>query len=205
MAHDIRNPIASIKASVQFLSAERAAGRSIDAQQKFLELVDGQCDRLNRLVDHYQRIGRADPHFAPADLNDAVKESVGFLNGTQQLSVKLAEQLPQFQADRDLFVIALENILRNAHEAAPGKPIAVETGTTNDLEGRSIFVTIRDEGPGMDARTRERALDGFFTTKTTGSGLGLAFVRRVVEAHRGRLLIDSREGAGTTVRIVLRA
>ena len=203
MAHDIRNPIAAIKASVQFLSAERAAGRSIDTQEKFLKLIDEQCDRLSHQVDHYQRIGRADPHFAPADLNEAVQASARFLNG--QVTMRLGEQLPLFQADRDLFVIALENVLRNADEAAPGKPIAVETGSTNDIEGRSIFVTIRDEGPGMDARTRERALEGFFTTKTTGSGLGLAFVRRVVEAHRGRLSIDSREGAGTTVRIVLRA
>jgi signal transduction histidine kinase len=57
----------------------------------------------------------------------------------------------------------------------------------------------------MDPRTRERALEGFFTTKSQGSGLGLAFVRRVVEAHGGKLLIDSHEGEGTVVRIELRA
>jgi len=206
MAHDIRNPLASIRGTVQFLAGERAAGRSIDGQTDFLALMVDQCDRLNRLVDHYQRIGRAEPQFAPADLNEAVKESVRFLGGAPELSVKLAEALPKFEADKDLFVIALENVLRNAHEAAPGKPIAVETGAAGDpFDGASIYVSVRDQGPGMDPRTRERALEGFFTTKTQGSGLGLAFVRRVVEAHRGRLLIDSREGQGTTVRIELKA
>ncbi len=206
MAHDIRNPLASIRGSVQFLAGERAEGRSIDGQDKFLGLMVQQCDRLERLVAHYQRIGRAEAQLAAADLNEAVRESVRFLDGTPGLEVKLADQLPPCRADRDLFVIALENVLRNAQEAAPGKSIHVETGTaTSPGEGTSVFVTIRDEGPGMNARTRERALKGFFTTKSQGSGLGLAFVSRVVEAHRGRLRIDSREGEGTSVRIELPA
>lgn len=62
---------------------------------------------------------------------------------------------------------------------------------------------VEDTGEGMDARTRERAFDDFFTTKASGSGLGLAFVRRVVEAHGGEVLLTSREGRGTVVRMRL--
>jgi two-component system sensor histidine kinase HydH len=62
---------------------------------------------------------------------------------------------------------------------------------------------MEDTGEGMDARTRERAFDDFFTTKATGSGLGLAFVRRVVEAHGGEVSLTSREGHGTVVRLRL--
>jgi signal transduction histidine kinase len=62
---------------------------------------------------------------------------------------------------------------------------------------------VKDDGPGMDARTREQALGGFFTTKTGGSGLGLANASRVAEAHGGELVLDSLEGAGTTVTLVL--
>jgi two-component system, NtrC family, sensor histidine kinase HydH len=66
-----------------------------------------------------------------------------------------------------------------------------------------VTVAVSDTGCGMDARTQELALKEFYTTKSTGSGLGLAFVRRVAEAHRGRLGISSREQEGTTVRLSL--
>jgi two-component system, NtrC family, sensor histidine kinase HydH len=66
-------------------------------------------------------------------------------------------------------------------------------------------VSVEDTGEGMDARTRERAFDEFFTTKATGSGLGLAFVRRVVEAHGGEVSLTSREGRGTIVSLRLPA
>jgi two-component system sensor histidine kinase HydH len=205
MAHDIKNPLASIRGATQFLAAERAASRSIDHQQEFLELLVEQCDRLARIVDQYHRIGRAEAHLERSDVNDAVREAMKFLSGSP-IHARLADSLPECKADRDLIVIALENVLRNAHEAARDRPVHIETGVTEAGADRAwVFVAVRDEGPGMDPRTRERALEGFFTTKSQGSGLGLVFVRRVIEAHRGKLLIQSQEGAGTTVRFELRA
>ena len=207
MAHDIKNPLASIRGAAQFLAAERAAGRSIDEQNEFLDLLVKQCDRLTRVVDQYQRIGRGEPLLGKTDLNDAAREAMRFLQSTATIEAQLAEALPACESDRDLLVIALENVLRNAHEAATGRTLHVETGKAlgDDRRQEWIYVAVRDEGPGMDPRTRERALEGFFTTKSQGSGLGLAFVRRVVEAHRGKLHIESHEGRGTTVRIELRA
>jgi signal transduction histidine kinase len=201
MAHDIKNPLASIRGAAQFLATERAQGRSIDDQNEFLDLLVAQCDRVSRIVDQYHRIGRGEPVLGKTDINDAAREAMKFLSTSATIDARFAEPLPACETDRDLLVIALENVLRNAHEAATGRTVHLETGHT----GGSIFVAVRDEGPGMDPRTRERALEGFFTTKSQGSGLGLAFVRRVVEAHRGKLLIESHEGRGTTVRIELRA
>jgi len=203
MAHDIKNPLAAIRGAAQFLEGERAAGRSIDGQAEYLELLVKQCDRMAQIVDQYQRIGRAEAVLAPAALNDIVKEAVKFL-GSGPLDLQLAEGLPDCEADKDVFVIALENVLKNAQEAAPGKTLHVQTGRADAGDRHAVFVAVRDEGPGMDVRTKERALEGFFTTKSQGSGLGLAYVRRVVESHKGRLRVDTREGAGTTVRIELR-
>lgn len=208
MAHDIKNPLASIRGAAQFLAAERAAGRSIDEQNEFLDLLVQQCDRLTRIVDQYHRIGRGEPVLGATDLNDAAREAMKFLTNSTTIDTHFAESLPACETDRDLLVIALENVLRNAHEAALDRPVHLETGSASAASANDrawVFVSIRDEGPGMDPRTRERALEGFFTTKSQGSGLGLAFVRRVVEAHRGKLLIESHEGQGTTVRIELRA
>jgi len=216
MAHDIKNPLASIRGAAQFLAQERASGRSIDEQQEFLDLLVAQCDRLTRIVDQYQRIGRAEPVLGSTDLNDAVREAIKFLGSAVTLDEHLTDPLPPCETDRDLLVIALENVLRNAHEARVDGAIHLSTGVvTSDRESfspssasprvaRWVFVAVRDDGPGMDPRTRERALEGFFTTKSHGSGLGLAFVRRVIEAHGGKLIIDSQEGSGTTVRIELR-
>jgi two-component system sensor histidine kinase HydH len=202
MAHDIKNPLASIRGAAQFLAQERIAGRSIDEQNEFLDLLVKQCDRLTRIVDQYHRIGRGEPVLGRTDINDAAREAMKFLSTSATIDAKLAEPLPACETDRDLLVIALENVLRNAHEAAIDRTVYVETG--HNKVGGNVYVAVRDEGPGMDPRTRERALEGFFTTKSQGSGLGLAFVRRVVEAHRGKLLIESQEGQGTTVRIELR-
>jgi len=203
MAHDIKNPLAAIRGAAQYLAAERMAGRSIDDQNEFLDLLVAQSDRLTRIVDQYHRIGRGEPILGRTDINDAAREAMKFLSTSATIDAKLSEPLPACETDRDLLVIALENVLRNAHEAAIDRTVHVETG--HNKVGGNVYVAVRDEGPGMDPRTRERALEGFFTTKSQGSGLGLAFVRRVVEAHRGKLLIESHEGQGTTVRIELRA
>lgn len=200
MAHDIKNPLASIRGAAQFLAEERAKGQSIDQQGEFLGLLVAQCDRVTRVVDQYHRIGRGEPALGPVDLNDAVREATKFLGDSVKVDADLAQALPRCEADRNLLVIALENVIRNAHEAALEGTIHV--GTSSGENG-CVVVDVRDEGPGMDARTREQALEGFFTTKSQGSGLGLTFVRRVVEAHKGKLVIDSREGRGTTVRIEL--
>jgi two-component system, NtrC family, sensor histidine kinase HydH len=80
----------------------------------------------------------------------------------------------------------------------------VSTGNAAASTPRArVLIAVQDTGVGMDVRTRERALGGLFTTKKDGSGLGLTFVRRVVEAHRGALTVASEEGRGTTVTLEL--
>jgi signal transduction histidine kinase len=123
------------------------------------------------------------------------------------VKAELASDLPACSMDRDLVTGALENLLQNAFEATPrtAAPGMVTVRTALVTAGRTtgVLLSVEDAGLGMSARTRERALDDFFTTKATGSGFGLAFVRRVAEAHGGDVSLVSREGAGTTVRMFL--
>jgi signal transduction histidine kinase len=97
--------------------------------------------------------------------------------------------------------------LQNAFEATPpnGSPatVTVRTALVNAGRTTGVVLSVEDGGMGMSARIRERALDDFFTTKATGSGMGLAFVRRVAEAHGGDVSLLSKEGAGTTVKMFL--
>lgn len=194
MAHDLRNPLAAIRAAAQYLQAERAAGRSLDEQLAYVDLVVDQADRMARVIDEYQRIGRVEPTLASISLRDLAKGVANEFGDAVKLEA--AEGSPLVDADAELVTMALENVIRNAVEAG-AKSIRLS------VDERSIVVD--DDGPGMDARTRDRAFEEFYTTKATGSGLGLAFVRRVAEAHGWRARIDSIEGRGTRVTIVTSA
>jgi two-component system sensor histidine kinase HydH len=209
MAHDLKNPIAALKGAAQFLKEEHAQGRPWDDKGEFLDLLLEQIERLHRVVSTYQRLGRVEPLPRPLDMNRLVEDVLslqafaGYAN--VRLERSLAGDLPRCAGDYDLLANALENLVRNAYEAMPqGGTLTVRT-QREDTDGAGVVLSVEDTGEGMDARARERAFDEFFTTKATGSGLGLAFVRRVVEAHGGEVSLTSREGRGTIVRLRLPA
>ncbi|WP_236607309.1 ATP-binding protein [Sandaracinus amylolyticus] len=214
MAHDLKNPLAAIKGAAQFLTEERRQGRSIDEQDAFVSLILEQAERLGRVVDEYQRLGRVEAVLAPVDLGRLAQEvataqrAAARGEGVDVLCDARGElgrgEIGTVQADQDLLRAALENLVRNAREAV----VSADRGSgrvTIVVEGseREIVLRVEDDGPGMDARTRERAFDDFYTTKATGSGLGLAYVARVAQAHGGRARIESEEGVGTSVEIAL--
>lgn len=203
MAHDVKNPLAAIRGAAQFLREERAQGRSIDEQDAFVELIVEQTERLERVIQDYQRLGRAEAMRAPAKLR-AIVEEVAQAQRAASKKVQIDTDVePELEAsiDRDLLLGALENLLRNAREAMPeGGHISVRA---RRLSPRSIAIEVQDDGPGMDVRTREQAFDDFFTTKATGSGLGLAFVARVAAAHGGAARIEGATPRGTRVVLTL--
>ena len=212
MAHDIRNPLAAIRGAAQYLEGERERGGSLEEHREFLELIVSQADRLERVVRDYQRLGRAEPARVSTDLAALVSGVVEGARVTEkaraiEVRAELASGLGEPSIDPDLIRAALENLVRNALEAieesAKGSLVSVAV-ERRFVRGRdSLVLEVIDDGPGMDARTLEQAEDAFFTTKAGGSGLGLAFVRRVADAHGGALTVETRAGRGTTVRLVL--
>ncbi len=167
-----------------------------------------RTSHLDRVIHDYQRMGRVEPVCTLLDINQLVEGVVTnqLLSCDETIVAHrdLAEDLPECSADRDLLEHALDNLVRNALEAMPdGGQLHASTGRNRRGTEDHVRITIRDTGTGMDVRTKEHALDDFFTTKPQGSGLGLAFIARVVEAHGGRLALDSREGQGTTVTLEL--
>jgi signal transduction histidine kinase len=202
MAHDLRNPLAAIRGAAQFLQTEKAEGRSLDPHVAFVDMIVERTERLERVIRDYQRIGRAEPVFAPVDVNQIAERSLDLARKSGISAVaELDPGLPSLSGDRDLLEAALENLIKNALDAMPdGGELCVKTAQAG---AGNIVLSVRDGGVGMDARTRDRALEEFFTTKTDGSGLGLPFVARVVATHGGRLALESREGRGTEVRLEL--
>ena len=204
MAHDFKNPLAALKGAAQFLQDDLPRDGSRRAE--FVEIMLGQVERLEHAVDAYQRLGRVEPLLAKVPINDLVREVIALqgLAAGQQIAMhaELAEGIPDCDADRSLLANALQNLIRNACEAIDGSG-SVTVRTLRSTEPTGVVLSVEDTGAGMDARTREQASDAFFTTKPAGSGLGLSFARRVVEAHGGRLSIDSQQGRGTVVSIRL--
>ncbi len=210
MAHDLRNPLAAIKGAAQFLKEERRAGRSLDDHEDFLDVILESSERMDRLTAEYLRMGRLELAPTAVDVAGLVHEATRAAQlagqGGTKLVERIAEGLPTLRADRDLLLFALENVLRNAREASPEDAEIVIVAEAGRMDRAStVLLTVTDRGAGMDVRTRERALAGFFTTKEGGTGFGLTFVARVVEAHRGALRIDSEEGKGTSVTLELPA
>jgi two-component system, NtrC family, sensor histidine kinase HydH len=206
MAHDLKNPIAALKGATQFLQEEHARGRPWDDKGDFLDLLLEQVERLDGVVNTYQRLSRVQPLLAPLDVNHLATKVMSLqglrVNAGVEIRQDLDGSLPPCAGDADLLANALDNLVRNALEAMPrGGVLTVRTRA----EDSGTVLSVEDTGEGMNARTRERAFDDFYTTKATGSGLGLAFVRRVIDAHGGRVTISSDEGRGTTVRLHLPA
>jgi signal transduction histidine kinase len=206
MAHDLKNPLAALKGAIQFLQEEHAQGRPIEPHAGFLDLMLGQADRIERVVDAYRRLHRIEPDKQPADVGALLRETVALqpmsAAATAKVEIDIAEGLPPCPLDRDLIARALENLLRNGFEAMPDGGTLTVRAARGEEPG-TVLLEVSDTGSGMDARTRERAFDDFFTTKAGGTGLGLPLVKRIAAAHGGDVTLHARNPRGTTVRICL--
>jgi signal transduction histidine kinase len=206
LAHNLKNPIAALKGAAEFLQVELNRGQSIAEQARVVGLLLTQVERLEKVVGDYRKLGTTQPANQELDLNSVVSSVLAlqpFVGGERvRIDSELDDALPFIIGDPELLRETLENLLRNAAEALPqGGNIMVRTGWWDESH---VFLSVQDDGVGMDARTRDR-LRSFYTTKPGGSGLGLAFARRVAETHGGDLRIKSRPGKGTIVTVALAA
>ncbi len=197
MAHDVRGPLTALLGAAQVLEGEKDEKK----RDELLGLAVEQARRISAIIDRYDRMGRVEPRKTLVRVNE-IAAAVARSHGLSDDALRLDESDPECEADRDLVESALENVVRNAIEATrEGGTVRVETAKAPS----AISVRVIDTGIGMDARQRERAFEDFFTTKESGSGLGLSFARRVMVAHGGDALLESDRGRGTTVELRLPA
>lgn len=203
MAHDLKNPLAAARGAAELLEGEvKSLGR--DDLSHFATLLVQQLDRLTSIIDRYQRLSRMELERHPVDVNELVSRVLSLQAfaqaGTVTLTSQLEPGLPKVSLDPELIASVVENLVKNAFEAMPqGGTVTVATARADDR----LLVSVTDTGPGMDPRTREQAFQLFFTTKASGSGLGLAFVKQIALAHGGDVRLDSHEGKGTRVELRL--
>jgi len=208
MAHDLKNPLAALRGAAQVLEADLEKPSDAFDRSAFVALMLAQIDRIGSVVDTYGRLASAEPSFANMDLNEVTREAIALesLDGAPSAKIRaeLDAELPPLEADPRMVATILENLVRNARQATSADGTITVRTRREDTETRDgMVLEVADTGVGMDARTQERAFDDFFTTLADGSGLGLAFVRRLVAAHGGEVTLTSRVGHGTIVRVWL--
>jgi two-component system sensor histidine kinase PilS (NtrC family) len=219
LAHEIKNPLASIRSAVEQISRMPAVS---DDQKTLTALVMRESDRLSRLLSEFLDFARV--RVARADRVDlrTIASTAASLAATypdREDNVRVTWTAPEredldVEGDEDLLHRAIFNLALNAVQASPaGSEVTVEVRRGNfdsyasppagmPVEGDTIALRVSDSGPGIPSDIRDRVFDPFFTTKANGSGLGLAVVHRAIEAHRGLVFVDSSR-SGTRFTVVL--
>lgn len=209
VTHELRNPLSSIGLNVELLEEElRAMDIGDDAEAfELVRAVLAEVDRLTEITEEYlayARLPLARPR--PTDLAAMTTDLLDFMREEMaacgiEVRRALAPGLPPVQADPNQLRRALINLLRNAVEAMQGGgSLSIESRL--DDEDR-VVLEIRDSGPGISAADLQRIFDPFFSTKASGTGLGLPLTSQIIEEHGGRILAASTVGQGTMFRIEL--
>jgi signal transduction histidine kinase len=201
IAHEVRNPLAVIFNAVAGL---RRSGLREEDRTMLLGIVDEETARLNRLVTDLLRFARpVAVRAALVSLPELAHRSESVTKQDHSIEVKVDDpEVQTVQVDPGLFRLVFDNLVENACQAMPTGGVVhvrVRRGTLNREE--CARVSISDSGHGMDAEILQRATHPFFTTRPSGTGLGLPIVQRIVEAHGAALKIESTPSIGTTVEL----
>jgi signal transduction histidine kinase len=201
IAHEVRNPLAVIFNAVAGL---RRSGLREEDRMMLLGIVDEETARLNRLVTDLLRFARpVAVRAALVSLPELAHRSESVTKQDHSIEVNVEDpDVQTVQVDPGLFRLVFDNLVENACQAMPGGGIVqirVRRGTLNHEE--CARVSISDNGHGMDAEVLQRSTHPFFTTRPSGTGLGLPIVQRIVEAHGAAIRIESVPSVGTTVEL----
>lgn len=206
IAHEIRNPLMIIRASLGSLRSERA---DPSERREAIADIDEETERLNRIVTEvldFAKPLRFD--LGEAQINDICRASSAAAwagSSDRAVALDLDPQIPPVVTDSERLRIALVNILANARHAVeatdPADAPAVTVSTCR--RGDRVVVTVRDRGPGIAPEDMAHIFDPYFTTRRAGTGLGLPISKNIIEGLGGTLAVNSRPGDGTEVRIEL--
>jgi hypothetical protein len=212
LAHEITQPIASARnnarAALNFLDKQPP---DLSEVREALDCAVGDADRAGDIVDRIRdQIKKAPPRKHRFDLNEAINEVIVLArsavtkNGVS-VRTRLTEGVAPVQGDRVQLQQVVLNLILNAVEAMG----SVEAGprelliSTEQTQTGGVLVSVRDSGPGIDPGHRERVFEAFYTTKSSGVGMGLSICRSIIDAHGGRLWADANEPRGTVFRLAL--
>ena len=202
VAHEIKNPLTSIRIAVDQLGRSPAASDARAAVA--VEVLSAETDRLERLAKEFADFGRLPE--GPASEVDIVEllQELGRTAVPEGIQVKVSATTPRHSLTGHYEPLrrAFSNLLRNAAEAMGGQGV-VDVTVSSDAQ--ALQVSIADHGPGVPADLRDHVFEPYVTTKPAGTGLGLALVKQTVEQHQGRIRLTETAGGGATFHLVFPA
>lgn len=212
VSHDLRSPILAMRGFAACLREEVEEGDR-DGIEDYLARVDREAARMDRLLTdtlELSRIGRVASPPEEVSFEEIALEALAQTEETVRsrgIAVSVAEGLPVVRVDRLRIVEALVNLIENsAKYAAEGPQPKIDIGCRIEADGANTFF-VRDNGPGIDHDQQEKVFELFYKIdrQSTGTGAGLAIVKRIIEVHGGRIWIESEQGRGCSVCFTLPA
>ncbi len=203
LAHEVRNPVAAIRGAAQ------AMGPAATPEQRseMLEVIEEETERLGRVVGEFLDYASPGlPRREPVDLAGLVRrvlKSQELAGRKLEAAVRQEPETPPALGDPDQLHRVFENLVRNASEAAVEScRLRVEV---HGESGNRVAIRLEDNGPGIPPEAMHRLFQPFYTTRPGGTGLGLALIHRIVEAHEGEVHVDGRPGLGAVFTVILPA
>jgi signal transduction histidine kinase len=210
--HEIKNHLGTLALNLQLLAEDfqdpqnQRERRALARTQK----LQNECQRLVDLSNDFLRFARLrDLPLSPCTLTKVVEEMVDFFEPTARaagidIRTYLPADLPSVRLHKEMFQQALLNLMLNAEQAlAGGGSITLQAGTELDDNSRFVCLNVIDTGKGMPPDVIDKVFEPFFSTKASGSGLGLPTTRKIIEAHGGSIQVQSEVGKGTKFTIRL--
>ena len=200
LAHEIRNPLGSIKGAAQYLKSET----DTDRNHRLLNVIIEETDRLDGVMSRF--LNYANPYSTNADMqniNRIVEKVIDLLKTTQLpentvIEKNLDYNIPLVKVDGEQIMQVLMNLALNGIESMPaGGTLSFSTSRIMDDGQRSVEITVRDTGSGIKSEDLKNIFKPFFTTKRTGVGLGLSICKRIIGNHGGRIKVKSEPDKGT--------
>ncbi len=204
LAHEIRNPLSTIKGSAEMLIKNVDANGAV--AHELAGFISTEVDRTNALVTRFLDFARPLAlRLENTEITQVIDEAVAQVEKhTPPLDVRIyknySPDIPPFMIDRQLIERVLYNLILNAAQASP--PQGSITVKTRQL-GDTVEIDVIDRGSGIAPKDRESIFNPFFTTKSSGVGLGLAIVSKIVDEHGGQITVESEPGAGSIFRVFL--
>ena len=210
LAHEMRNPLASISGSIQVLHKSLPLN---EPDERLMQIILRGKDQLESFMRDFLLLSRPTPGIPEmikiTDIIEDILESIRYLPDWRddiQVIKSLQDHLPFIRANKTEIRQLIWNVLMNAIQSMPnGGRVTIETGkdTTDISAGQFLEIKISDNGQGIMENDLGKIFEPFYTTREKGTGLGLAIVNRIVEGHAGKIKVDSRSGEGTTFTIWL--
>ena len=199
VAHEVRNPLAGLRAGLQVIDRRVSEPRDRSAIAAMIQRIDGLNDKLEDLL-LYSR--PRPPRRQAVDIKTLIRDvvtSAQISTGRPAASIPVSGENVKANADPEMLRAALLNLTLNACQAAPDKNVEVRVSASDGV----CRIGVYDRGPGIPTDVRDRIFEPFFTTRVNGTGLGLAIVKRLMELQDGTVEIRDRDDGGTIAEVTI--